>query len=554
MELAVKQLKELLSIDESKISTPPDSSMGDYSTTIAFDAAKESGENPNIAAIKIMSKLDLSKTLFSTVKAYGPYINFFLDKEKVINHVLKSVLKEKEKYESAKPNKQVVLLEFPSPNTNKPLHLGHVKNMSLGLSMSRVFENQGFNVKRINLYNDRGIHICKSMLAYEKWGRNRKPKIKTDHFVGDYYVMFAKKKSEKLEEEAKEMLKKWEEGDEKVLALWKKMNNWAYKGIEQTFKRFGLEKYDKVYYESKFYKQGKDIISEGLSNGVFEKEDGAVYADLGSMGKKYLVRGDGTALYATQDIALAKLKYKDYKFDKSIHIVGNEQNQYFQQLFKIFELLKYPFAGKVQHMNYGMVSLPSGKMKSREGTVVDADDLMDDMSKMAGDEVKKRRKKPDKKISELVGLAAIKYYLLKTTRHKDVVFNPEESISFEGNTGPYLLYSLVRAFKILKKNKSKLISIFKPSVFETGEEFKLVKDLAGFSEAVNNAEKDLSPHHLCNYAYNLAGSFNAFYDKCQVLSVEEADLKKARLLLVKAFSIVMSKVLYLLGIEPVKQM
>ncbi len=557
MKLAKQQLMKLLNISESKISTPPNPSMGDYSTTIAFDIAKEKGENPTISAITLISKLDLSKTLFSTVKAYGPYINFFLDKDKVISNVLKEVLKDKEKYCSVKKSKKVFLIEFPSPNTNKPLHIGHLLQMSLGQSLARVYENQGYNTKRINLYNDRGVHICKSMLAYEKWGRNRKPKKneKSDKFVGDYYVMFANKKNAKLEAEVQDMLKAWEAGDKKVRALWKRMNDWCYKGHNETYKRVGLDKYDKTYYESRIYKQGKDIVLEGLKKGVFKKEeDGAVYADLDKLGKKYLMRKEGTALYMTQDLALAKIKYKDFKFDKCVYMTGDEQNHYFNQLFKVFELLDYKFDDKCVHLGTGMIRLPTGKMKSREGTTADADDLINEMSELTKAEMKKRKTKPSNKIAEAIALAAIKYYLLKVSSNKTTVFNPEESISFEGNTGPYLLYSLVRANKILKKNKMKLINSIKPELLNSDAEFELIKSMSSFCEAITKTMESFSPHVLCSFAYELASKFNNFYEKCPVLAAEENNVKKARLLLVKAFTLIMTKALYLLGITPVKEM
>jgi len=557
MELAKKQLMKLLDINESKITIPPDASMGDYSSTIAFDKAKESNENPNLTAIKLISDImpKLARTVFSTVKTYGPYINFYLDREKVISTVLSEVLKEDNNYSAKKKTNKKLLIESPSPNTNKPLHLGHLKNVCIGLSMSRIFENRGYDVKRLNLYNDRGIHICKSMLAYNKWGRNKKPNKKTDHFVGDYYVLFDKKnENDKLMPEARLMLKKWEDGDKETLKLWKKMNAWAYKGYEQTFKIIGLPKFDKVYYESSIYKKGKEIVMKGVEKGVFKKEGNSIFAELGKLGRMYLIREDGTALYGNQDLALAEAKSKDFTFEKSIVITGNEQNHYFKQLFAIFKLLNYGFADKCEHLGYGMVLLPSGKMKSREGTVVDADDLIEEMSTLAKYEMKKRKNKADMKTTLKIGLSAIKYDLLRVKTSKDVTFNPEESISFEGNTGPYLLYSLVRAKKILKKNKKKLVNRVKPKDYKQEEEFKLIKTFAELKTSIKSSMKELSPHHLCNYAHELASQFNKFYDACPVMQAEDTKTITARLLLVKAFIIVMKKCLYLLGIEAVDKM
>lgn len=557
MELAKKQLKELLNVDDSKISIPPDSNMGDYSTTIAFDLAKEKKENPTITAIKLISELDLSKTIFSKVKAYGPYINFFLDRQKVFSKVLKQVLREKKDYGSLKNKKKNILLEFVSPNTNKPLHLGHVLQMSLGQSLSRIIETQGYNIIRLIVYNDRGIHICKSMLAYQKWGRNKKPVKgeKGDEFVGKYYVLYDEKKSAKLEKELHKMLIKWEEGDKEVRRLWKRMNKWCYKGLKKTMKNFGLEKFDKEYFESKIYNKGKEIVHEGLKKGVFEKEkDGGVFVDLTDLGKKFVQRKDGTALYATQDIALAKLKAKDFKFERSIIMTGNEQNHYFKQLFKIFEKLNYSFADKYRHVGTGMINLPSGRMKSREGTVVDGDDLIDEMIELANKEVKDRKSRVSKKDTRSIALAAIKYYLLKVNSRKDTIFNPKDSINFEGDTGPYLLYSLVRANKIIKKSKIKLNSRVKSKLYKSDYEFELIKKISEFPKIISESAETLSPHTLCHYANKLAGDFNAFYDKIPVLQVEDKRLKTARLKLVKAYSIIMQKCLFLLGIEPVKKM
>ncbi len=552
MKIAIEQLKKILNVDESKISKPPKPDMGDFSTTIAFDKAKEWGDYPNIAAVKIMSKINLSNTIFSKVKAYGPYINFFINREALANKVIRNVLKEKDNFPKIKRKREKVVIEFPSPNTNKPLHLGHLLQMAIGLSLSRILEAAGYDLKRTNLYNDRGIHICQSMLAYKKWGKGRKPNKKEDHFVGDFYVMYNKKKNEKLEKELKEMLIAWENGDKKVLSLWKKMNKWCYKGHNKTYKRFGLDKYDKIYYESEFYKDGKKIVLDGFKKGIFKIDDkGAVYAELGELGKKYLLREDKTSIYVTQDIALAKLKYKDFKFDKHIYMTGNEQNFYFQQLFKIFELLNYKFAHKCIHLGTGYVRLPEGKMKSREGKAIYADDLMDDMFNLAKKEIKSRGNKVDDKTADKIGLAAIKYFLLKGNVHKDIVFRPDESINFEGNTGPYLLYALVRADKIVKKARKIEGKIKGP--LENGE-FELVKDFAEFEDKIEEAANKMSPNVICSFAYKMASDFNHFYENFPVLSEEDKQKRTNRLLIVKSFHTIMKKALYLIGIDPVKEM
>ncbi len=554
MQLAIEQLKKLLNLEDKDISVPPNPEMGDLSTNIAFKLSKEKGENPTITALNLMSNIDLSKTVFSKAKAFGPYINFYLDKQKIISLVLKEILSEKEKYASEKNLKKTFLLEYSSPNTNKPLHLGHLFQIVFGNSLARVLEAYGWNIKRLHLYNDRGMHICKSMLAYQKWGKGKAPTIKEDYFVGDYYVMFDKKKSDKLLEELNEMLIKWENKDAKIRALWKKMNNWCYKGHSITYKRIGMDSYDKVYYESDFYEKGKEIINGGLKKGIFQKEaDGSIFADLGELGKKYLIRSHGTSLYVTQDLALAKLKEKDYVFDKSIIITGNEQDHYFKQLFKIFELLDYKSAGKNIHIGTGMIELPSGKMKSREGTVIETDELIDLMKGLAKKEMAKRKAKIDEKSCELIGLAAIKYFLLKTSSYKNIIFNPEESLSFEGNTGTYLLYSLVRAYKIIK-GAGKITTLFNPKLIDSKEEFELIKDIDYIKEAVKISAQKNSIHLLANHAYKTASDFNAFYEKCQVLSLSEKELKNSRIVLVKSFILAMERMLYLLGIEPVKEM
>jgi arginyl-tRNA synthetase len=552
MQYALEQLKKLLNLEDKDISIPPNPEMGDLSTNIAFKLSKEKNENPNITAINLMSTIDLSKTIFSKAKAFGPYINFYIDYEKLAKKTLKEAL-EKD-YGFLKKLSKNVLIEFPNPNTNKPFHLGHLLQILLGTSLSRIMESQGYTVKRLNVYNDRGIHICQSMLAYQKWGKNKKPNKKTDHFVGDYYVMFNAKKNDSLVKECEQMLIDWEAGDKKVRALWKKMNAWTYKGFNETLSKIGIDKYDKIYYESDFYDKGKEIVLNGLKQGVFEKEnDGAIYCKMNDGTKKFLLRSNSTTLYATQDLALAKLKEKDYNFEKSIYMTSNEQNHYFRQLFEIFEKLKFKSAGKVKHIGTGYITLPTGKMKSREGNVVDVDSLIDEMNKIAAREVKSRKTKISQKEIEKIALSAIKYYMLKTTSTKDTIFNPEESISFEGNTGPYILYSLVRAKKITNKSGAK-ISEFNAKLLEAKEEKELIKIISSLPGEIEKSYEAMSPHILCIYAYSLAKSFNSFYEKCPILSAQDNKLKAARIILTKAFISCLEKSLRLLGIEPVKEM
>ncbi|MDD4353383.1 MAG: arginine--tRNA ligase [Candidatus Nanoarchaeia archaeon] len=552
MQVAIEQLKKLLNIEDKDISIPPNSQMGDLSTNIAFKLSKEKNENPNVTAINLMSTLDLSKTIFLTAKAFGPYINFFIDYEKLAKKTLKEAL-EKD-YGTIKKLNKNILIEFPNPNTNKPLHLGHLLQTLLGISLSRIIESQGYNVKRLNVYNDRGIHICQSMLAYQKWGKGKLPDKKTDHFVGDYYVMFNSKKNDELIKECEQMLIDWEAGDKKVRTLWKKMNAWAYKGYNETFSRIGVDKYDKIYYESDFYDKGKEIVLNGLKSGAFKQEtDGAIYCEMSDGTKKFLLRSNSTTLYATQDLALAKLKEKDYTFEKSIYMTANEQNHQFKQLFEIFKKLKFKSADKLMHIGTGYIMLPSGKMKSREGKVVDVDALLDETIKIAQKEVKDRKANINQKEIEKIALSAIKYQMLKTTATKDTIFNPKEAISFEGNTGPYILYSIVRAKKLTDKTIIK-IQNFNGKILETKEEKELIKIISSFSEEIKKSYEAMSPHILCTYAFSLAKAFNSFYEICPILSLEDEKLKLSRIILAKAFINTLEKTLYLLGIETVSEM
>lgn len=566
MKVKKEILKILKSIDVDvsidSLEEPPDPSLGDLAFP-CFSLAKKMKKNPNEVANEIVEKIKIPKnSLIKKVEATGPYLNFFFNKQKLAEYVVGRVKEMREDFGFSKIGKgKKVMVEYPAPNTNKPLHLGHLRNMAIGESLSRILESLGFKVFRVNLHNDRGIHICKSMLAYKKWGNNKEPDKKTDHFVGDFYVMFSQrvKENPELEEEAKDMLRKWEEGDKDVIALWKKLTKWVEEGFKETYKRFDV-RFDKIYRESETYKKGKEMVLDGLKKGIFKKDEtGAIYFDMKKYGldKKILIRSDGTTLYMTQDIYLAKLKYDDFKIDKSVYVVANEQNYHFNVLFKILNELKklgYKFAPENYHLNYGMVFLPSGKMKSREGTVVDADDLMDRMEELAEKEILKRQKinnKELKNLSRKISLSAIKYFLLKYDEYKDFTFYPEKSLSFEGDTGPYLQYSLVRAKKILKKSKEK------PSLdeykFEKHEEFELAKKISKLPEVIEKAGLKYKPHLLANYAFELASIFSKFYENCPVIQSEEKT-RKARLALVEAFVQAMKNCLELLGIEEVDLM
>ena len=542
---------------EKLIETPKDPTLGDFAFP-CFVLAKTMKKNPVEIAKDLAVKIN-SKD-FEKVQATGPYINFFLKKGNLAKEVLSKILKEKAKYGSQKINEKLVI-EFPSPNTNKPLHIGHARNIVLGQAVSEISRFSGNKVIIVNLANDRGVHICKSMLAYDKWGKGDSPekaKRKSDHFVGDYYVKFAQaaKENPKLEEEAQEYLRKWEAGDKKIIELWKKMNKWALEGFEETYKKFNL-KANKDYLESEIYKKGKSIVLDALKKGIVQKKpDGAIFIDLTleGLGEKFLLRADGTSIYIIQDIYLAVLKQKDFKFNKSIYICAVEQDYHFKVLFATLKKLGYAWAEKLYHLSYGMVNLESGRMKSREGNVVDSDNLIDELTNMASEEIKKREDKLSQKEvqtrARAIAMAALRYYYLKVDPKRDVIFQPEESIKFEGNTGPYLLYTYARANSILEKEKQSSAKYKIPSIL-TDQEKQLVTRLNEFPEIVQKSYHDLAPNHIANYAHQLAQNFNEFYHNSKVIGSEEESF---RINLVKATMQVLENSLLLLGIKPIKKM
>ncbi len=544
-----------LPIDDilAQIAVPPNPLLGDY----AFPCFKL-GQNAKQEAETLQQKIKLPKFL-SEIKVAGPYLNFFLNKAQLAQETLTQIKKEKKKYGAGKA-KEKILIEYCGPNTNKPLHLGHVRNMSLGNAMCRLLAFQGNKVHPVNIINDRGIHICKSMLAYQKWGENKKPDKKSDHYVGDYYVLYAQKAAEDpaLETEAQQMLVAWEQGDTKIRSLWKKMNSWVLKGFAQTYKRFGIT-FDKEYFESELYEAGKEVAWEGLQKGVFIKDDTkAIMAPLETyrLPDKVVLRGDGTSVYMTQDLYLAQQRYEDYHFDRMVYVVASEQQLHFQQLFKIMELLQRPYASKLYHLSYGMVHLPTGRMKSREGTVIDADDIMDEMKELAETEIRKRYQNlAEKEIhqrAEIIGLAAIKFFMLRTDAHRDIIFNPEESLSFEGETGPYVQYTHARACSILRK-AGKMKGKVTYAVLNTPAEKNIITKLMNFPDIVDDAAQNYRPHVLCHYLIELAQAFNEFYHSCPVIS-DNKELMKARLQLVDATRQVLENGLGLLGIIAPEEM
>jgi arginyl-tRNA synthetase len=552
------ELKKVgINLDISLIEKPPKPEMGDYAVP-CFSFARELKKKPNEIAKDIISKID--KTSFSDVKAIGPYVNFFLKNESVVDE-LKEIHKLADKYGTRKSNNKVVLIEGPSPNTNKPLHLGHVRNMSICKSLFNVMNTAGYVAKQINLNNNRGIHICKSMLAYQKWGENDSPEksnMKSDHFIAKYYVMFAQKLKDnpELEKEAQEMLRKWEANDKEVITLWNKMNKWAFDGFKETYKTFNIS-FDKEYFESETYKKGKEIILNGLKKGIFEKdEEGAIIIDLTSEGldKKVLLRSDGTTVYITQDINLAKNKYEEFKYDKSIYVVGNEQEYHFKVLFNVLKKLNFESTEGCYHLSYGMIELPSGKMKSREGTTVDADNLVEEVINLAKEEIKKRHNLSDKKLEERakkIAMSAIIFHILKFDPKKNFVYNPKESLSFEGETGPYCQYVYARIQSITKKSDSKPKD--KLDLLKEEQEKQIVKKLAEYPLIVGKISENYKISLIPRYLLDLCKEFNNYYSNHKIIQ-EDKNLESARLYLINAVAQVIANGLSLLGIEVLDEM
>ena len=562
----VQLLQQALSLSQKEISdlldVPPNDKLGDISFP-CFKLSKMFKKSPEMIAKELEKAIELPEdSIIKEIKAVSAFLNFFFDVPKLTKKTLERIWGEGNEYGyNYEENRgKTVVVEFPSPNTNKQLHLGHLRNMALGESISRILESQGYNVARVNLLNDRGIHICKSMLAYKKWGNNRIPDKKEDHFVGDFYVLFTKeaKENSKLEEEVQELLKKWEAKDIETIALWQKMTNWAISGFTKTFEEFGIS-FDKIYRESDLWEKGKDIIMEGLRTDLFRKDEvGNIVVNLGEpLGTKVLLRADGTSIYITQDIYLAKKKYEDFNYSKSVYVIGSEQNYHLKVLFQILKMMRFEFADGCYHLSYGMIYLPEGKMKSREGTVVDADDLMDELTEIAKTEILSRHEISELEINSTaadIAMAALKYFLLKFAASKDFIFHPEESVSLYGKTGPYLQYSFVRANKILQKIRKKPSLAVNFSLLNKTEEISLIKLLKDYPDVLERASLSYSPHILAEYSHQLASSFNIFYEKYRVIGESNDEIQKSRLLLVKSFRDVMRNCLYMFGINTVNTM
>ena len=488
-------------------------------------------------------------------------------------------------YGYAPAQDRLMMVEYSSPNTNKPLHLGHVRNNLLGWSIARIQEANGWKVVKTNIVNDRGIHICKSMLAWLRFGNGETPESsgkKGDHLIGDYYVRFDKeykaqisqlmaqgmdeetaKKEAPLMKEAQEMLRKWEQGDTEVRALWQKMNSWVYAGFDETYRRMGVS-FDKIYYESNTYLEGKKEVERGLAEGKFyRRDDGSVWADLTADGldEKLLLRSDGTSVYMTQDIGTAKLRFKDYPIDKMVYVVGNEQEYHFKVLSLLLDRLGFPFGKELVHFSYGMVELPNGKMKSREGTVVDADELMEamiaDARELSRDKVNTL---PDitmeeaDEIARKVGLGALKYFILKVDPRKNMLFNPAESIDFNGNTGPFIQYTYARIRSVLRKADGLMQDKMPQLGALNDKEQALIQRLAEYPAVVRQAGDEFSPAVIANYAYALASEFNSFYHDYTILGEQDAEVRLFRLVLCESVAKVLRSALDLLGIEVPERM
>ena len=554
-------------------------------TVVVFPFTRYSRKSPEETAKELGEYLKQNIEEVETYNVIKGFLNVVISSAYWIE-VLNDVAKE-EKYGYAKvPSGKTCMIEYSSPNTNKPLHLGHIRNNFLGWSVSEIQKANGHKVIMVNLVNDRGIHICKSMIAWEKFANGATPEstgTKGDHFVGDYYVRFDKEykaqikelmEQGKTEEEAKkeapilleaqEMLRKWEAGDEKVVSLWRTMNDWVLKGFDETYKMMGIS-FDKVYFESQTYKKGRDLVLKGLADGVlYRKDTGSVWADLTGDGldHKLLLRDDGTSVYMTQDIGTAYDRFNEFNMDQEIYVVGNEQNYHFQVLSLVCKKLGFDWADKIKHLSYGMVELPEGKMKSREGTVVDADDLIDEMihtARTTSEELGKLdgyTKEEAEDVYRKVALGALKYFILKVDPKKTMMFNPKESIDFNGNTGPFIQYTYTRIKSVLRKAEEAGVKIVPGDIHTalTEKEQNLVKLIAKLPAVVKEAGDNYSPALIGNYAYELAKEFNQFYHDYSILKEENEQVRNLRLLLAQQCSVAIENAMGMLGIEMPERM
>ncbi len=557
-------------------------------TLVVFPFLKTSRKKPEDTAQDIGQWLQQNTQVISQFNVVKGFLNLVIAPAAWISLLNDINSDEHFGEKQATEDSPLVMIEYSSPNTNKPLHLGHVRNNLLGWSLAQIQAANGNRVVKTNIVNDRGIHICKSMLAWLKWGNGETPETsgkKGDHLIGDYYVAFDKHYREEIKElvaqgmdeekakqeaplikEAHEMLVKWEQNDPEVRALWEKMNSWVYAGFDETYKALGVG-FDKIYYESQTYLKGKAKVEEGLKKGLFERhEDNSVWADLTNEGldQKLLLRSDGTSVYMTQDIGTAEMRFQDYPIDKMIYVVGNEQNYHFQVLSILLDRLGFKWGKELVHFSYGMVELPNGKMKSREGTVVDADDLIQAMIEGARKVSEEAGKSKDlseeerNEIARICGMGALKYFILKVDARKNMLFNPEESIDFNGNTGPFIQYTYARIRSILRKAEEQGITV--PEALNTQEspvnqkEIDLIQKMNAYSAAVEQAGKDYSPSGIANYCYELTKEFNSWYHDYSVLNAEDDATKLTRLVLAKNVAKIIRNGMALLGIEVPERM
>lgn len=580
-----RAVKELYGADTEAADVTLQATKKDFEgdlTVVVFPYLKASHKGPQPTAEEIGAWLVKNVEGVSGFNAVKGFLNISIDPGVWARRLLE--IEADPEFGITRPgaDSKLVMVEYSSPNTNKPLHLGHVRNNLLGWSLSRILEANGNRVIKTNIVNDRGIHICKSMLAWQKWGNGATPESsgkKGDHLIGDFYVAFDKHFRQEVKEiceregiekeeaekksplmlEAREMLRKWEAGDQEVRALWERMNGWVYAGFDETYRRMGVG-FDKIYYESQTYLEGKELVLKALDEGkMYRREDGSVWADLTDAGldHKLLLRSDGTSVYMTQDIGTAKLRYRDFPIDKMIYVVGNEQNYHFQVLSLLLDRLGFKWGKDLTHFSYGMVELPEGKMKSREGTVVDADDLMDEMISQAAEASAERfhdiTPEEAREIARMVGMGALKYFLLKVDPKKNMMFNPKESIDFNGNTGPFLQYTYARIRSIMRKagegDKGAAARAL-PNEKETA----LIRKIGDFPAVVAEAGRSYSPALIANYCYDLAKEYNQFYHDYSVLREENADVRALRLVLSDVTARTLRAAADLLGMEMPERM
>ncbi len=586
-------LKQLYDIDTEKDAITLQKTKKEFAgdlTLVVFPYVKAARKSPEAVANEIGEAVAAQCPVVSAYNVIKGFLNFETDTKYWIAFVLQNADVEHFGFKAAPQGQAPIVVEYSSPNTNKPLHLGHIRNNLLGWSVSGLLKAAGNNVKKVNLVNDRGIHICKSMLAWLKYGNGETPEssgIKGDHLVGKYYVLFDLHYKAQIKElveqgmseddaakqaplmlEAQEMLRRWEAKDPEVYALWEKMNSWVYAGFDVTYKRLGID-FDKVYYESQTYLLGKETVNKGLADGVlFRKDDGSVWADLTADGldQKLLLRKDGTSVYMTQDLGTAQLRQKDFNADKLMYVVGNEQDYHFTVLKLILEKLGFEWGKKIYHLSYGMVELPNGKMKSREGTVVDADDLIDEMVATAEATSKEKGRSDDSADPQelahlyyILAMGALKYFILKVDPQKNMLFNPAESIDFNGNTGPFIQYTHARIRSIIRKSQEQLHvdlsqALDTSAITLTDKERDIVRLLHDAPSIIEQAAQNYSPAMVANYVYDLAKSFNSFYQDTPILREENANVLKFRLQLCVFVSKVIKNMMGILGIEVPEKM